>query len=204
MKIYIFLKTLSSSHFQSNQALNQPWVLEFQHHWGTGGSTRKGYKMSCLKMPLFWFVSSANGIKRIRDKTFWFDTRLKPNPCTRQTTHVHGVGCNSTELRGILMSEALLVLLEKRAMTASLSQKLFCQLQGKGTWLTIKESLKGKTNMANGHKHQRNKTGSTLNSRLHWLQIKLAVMVNRNVQDFPSVRPAVYSSENRRMFHRTR
>jgi len=34
-KSYIFPKALSSSQFQSNQILNQPWVLEFQHRWGT-------------------------------------------------------------------------------------------------------------------------------------------------------------------------
>ena len=29
-------------------------------------------------MPLFWFVSFVNGIKRIRDKTFCFDVQFKP------------------------------------------------------------------------------------------------------------------------------
>jgi len=44
---------------------------------------RKGYKMRCLQMPLFWFVSYANGIKRVRHKTFCFNIRLGPN-------HAHG------------------------------------------------------------------------------------------------------------------
>ena len=36
-------------------------------------------------MPLFWFVSSTNGIKRRRDKTFCFDIQLEPNPRTQHT-----------------------------------------------------------------------------------------------------------------------
>ena len=36
IKELYFSKILSSSQFQFNQALNQSWVLEFQHHWRTG------------------------------------------------------------------------------------------------------------------------------------------------------------------------
>ena len=43
-KSYIFPKTVSSSQFQSDWALNQLWVLEFQHHWGTGARVEKGTK----------------------------------------------------------------------------------------------------------------------------------------------------------------
>ena len=106
------------------------------------GPNRKGYKMRCLQMPLFWFVSSTNEIKRIRDKIFCFDIRLGPNPRIQQITRIHQVGCNSTKLREIRMSEVPQVLLEKRATTGSLSKNLFCQLQAKGKWLTILESLK--------------------------------------------------------------
>ena len=58
-----------------------------------GGRSRKGYKMRCLQIPLFWFISSANGIKRIRDKTFCFDVWLGPNPHTQlmaNNTHTWG------------------------------------------------------------------------------------------------------------------
>ena len=62
------------------------------------------------------------------------------------TTHITHTwaGCNSEELRGIRMSEFSSLLLEKWAMTGSLSQNPFCQLQVKGEWLTILESLKKK------------------------------------------------------------
>ena len=95
-------------------------------------------------MPLFWFVNSTNGIKRIRDKTFCFVVRLRPNLRTWQTTCIHGTGCNPIELRGIRMSEFPPLLLRKRATTSPLSQNLFCQLQAKGEWLIILESLKRK------------------------------------------------------------
>ena len=100
--------------------------------------------MLCLQIPLFWFMSSNNKNKRIRDKIFCFDIRLGPNPCTRHTTCIHGVGCNSAELCGIRMSEFPPLFLGKQAMIGSLSQNLFCQLQAKGEWLTILESLKKK------------------------------------------------------------
>ena len=93
-------------------------------------------------MPLFWSVSFANGIKRIRDKTFYFDVRLEPNPHAWHTSCIHGAGCNSEKLRGIRRSEVSPLLLGKWAMTCSLSQKLFCHLQANGEWLTILESLK--------------------------------------------------------------
>jgi len=80
-------------------------------------------------MPLFGFVSFANGIKRTRDKTFCFNVRLGPNPRIRHTSHIHGVGCNSEKLRGIRMSEVLALLLRKRATAGSLSQNLFSHLQ---------------------------------------------------------------------------
>ena len=95
-------------------------------------------------MFLIWFVSFTNGIKRIRDKTFCFDVWLGPNPRTWHTLCIHGAGCNSEELCGIRMSEFSPLLLKKREMIGSLSQNLFCQLQSKGEWLTILESLKRK------------------------------------------------------------
>ena len=97
-----------------------------------------------LQMPLFWFMSFANRIKRIRAKTFCFDIWLRPNLHTRHTSRIHGAGCNSEEFHGIHMLEFLPLLLWKRATTGSLSQNLFCQLQAKGEWLTILESLKRK------------------------------------------------------------
>ena len=30
-------------------ALNWPWALEFEHHWGNRGPSRKGYKIQCLQ-----------------------------------------------------------------------------------------------------------------------------------------------------------
>ena len=45
---------------------------------GNGGPIRKGYKMQCQQMPIFWFISFTNRIKRIRDKTFCFDVRSGP------------------------------------------------------------------------------------------------------------------------------
>ena len=41
------------------------------------GPSYKGYKIWCLQMPIFWFVSSTNEIKRIRDKTFCLDVHDK-------------------------------------------------------------------------------------------------------------------------------
>ena len=79
-----------------------------------------------------------NRIKRIRDNTFCFNIRLRLNPCTLQTR------CNSVELHGIRMSEVPPLLLGKWVRIGSLSQNLFCQLQAKGKWLTILESLKKK------------------------------------------------------------
>ena len=126
---------------------------------GNGGLSREGYKMRCLQMPLFWFMSSANEIKRIRYKIFCFNVQFKPNPHTWHTTLIHRAGCNFAELRGFRMSKFPPLLLEKWTMTGSLSQSL-CQLQAKDEWLTILESLKRKTNMANGCNHQSNKQGA--------------------------------------------
>ena len=100
-------------------------------------------------MPLFWFVSFANGIKRIRDRTFCFDVQLGPNPHTQHTSCIHGAGCSSEELRGIHMSKVPPLLLEKWATTGSLSQNLFCHLQANGKWLTILESPKKKKKKTN-------------------------------------------------------
>ena len=111
---------------------------------GNGGPSHKGYKMWCLQMPIFLIHELANEIKRIKDKTFCFNEWLGPNLCTRHTSRIHRVRCNSEELRGIRMSEFPPLLLEKRAMIGSLSQNLFFQLQTKGKWLTILESLKKK------------------------------------------------------------
>ena len=106
---------------------------------GNGGSNPKGYKMRCLHISLIWFMSFANGIKRIRDKTFCFDVWLGPNPPTRHTSRIHRAGCNSRELHGIRMSEVPLLLLGKWATIGLLSQNLFCHLQANGEWLTIIE-----------------------------------------------------------------
>ena len=108
------------------------------------GPSLKRYKMRCLQMPLFWFVSFANEIKRIRDKTFYFDIWLEPNPCIWHTSRIYGAGCNSKKLRGICISKVLPLLLEKWATTCLLSQNLFYHLQANGEWLTILESLKKK------------------------------------------------------------
>ena len=111
---------------------------------GNRGLSRKGYKMLCLPMPLFLFVSSTNKIKRIRDKIFFFNVRLNPNPQTRQTTRMHGAGCNSVEFCGICKYKVPPLLLEKWAMTGLLFQNFFCQLQAKGEWLTILVTKKEK------------------------------------------------------------
>ena len=51
-KLYFF-EIPSSSQFQYDRALNQSQALEFQHHQGNGGSSRKGYKMRYLQLVLF-------------------------------------------------------------------------------------------------------------------------------------------------------
>ena len=89
-------------------------------------------------------MSSVDEIKRIRGKTFCFNVQLRPNPRTQHTKCIHRAGCNSIESRGIRMSEFPPLLLRKRATTSPLSQNLFCQLQAKGEWLIILESLKRK------------------------------------------------------------
>jgi len=53
-------------------------------------------------MPLFWFVSFTNGIKRIRDRTFCSDIHLGPNPRTWHTSRIHRAGCIFERLRQIL------------------------------------------------------------------------------------------------------
>ena len=105
---------------------------------GNGCLNRKGYKMRCLQ------IHFTNGLKRIRDKTFCFDVWLGPNPCTWHIARIHGVGCKFAESRGIRMFEFAPLLLWKWAMTSSLSQNSFYQLQAKCEWLTILESLKKK------------------------------------------------------------
>ena len=107
-------------------------------------------------------MSFASGIKRIRDKTFYFDVQLGPNTHTRQTICIHRVGCNSAKFHEIRMFEVPPLLLRKYAMTGLLSHNLFYQLQAKGKRLTILESLKRKTNMANSLNHQPNKQGSLM------------------------------------------
>ena len=60
MKSYIFLKTLSSSQFQFDRALNQPWALEFQHHWGMGARVIRDTKYSVYNLyigPKIKFIS---------------------------------------------------------------------------------------------------------------------------------------------------
>ena len=54
LKIYIFHFNTSQVNLISNQALNQPQALKFDHHWGTGDPSRKGYKMRCLQWGGFW------------------------------------------------------------------------------------------------------------------------------------------------------
>ena len=81
---------------------------------GNGGSSHKGYKMQCLQMPHFWLMSFANGIKRIRDKTFCFNLRFGPKPRLWHISHIHGMGCNSEELRGIYKFEVPPLLLGKQ------------------------------------------------------------------------------------------
>ena len=57
-KIYFFLfKKLYFFHFNtpqvnliSDQALNQPWALEFRHHWGTKARVVKGTKCGVYTM----------------------------------------------------------------------------------------------------------------------------------------------------------
>ena len=127
----------------SDWALNWPWALGFEHHWGREPES-KGVQNAVSTDALFLFMSFVNGIKRIRDKTFCFDVWLRPNPRTRHTSCIHRAGCNSKELRGIRMSEVPPFLLGKRAMWGSLSQNLFCHLQENGEWLTILKSLKKK------------------------------------------------------------
>ena len=113
---------------------------------GNWGPSRKGYKMRCLQLPFFWFMSSAKGIKwkREKKKRFCFDIQLEPNPRIWQTTRLHGAGCNSTELHGICMSKVPQVLLGKRVTTNSLSKNLVFQFSGKRRvthylWVTKKE-----------------------------------------------------------------
>ena len=77
-------------------------VMLSLENWGL---SHKGYKMRCLQLPFFLFVSSVNGIKWKREIFFCFDVQLKPNPCTQQTTRIHGARCNSAELNEICMSE---------------------------------------------------------------------------------------------------
>ena len=95
-------------------------------------------------MPLFWFMISANRIRRIKEKKNCFDVWLGPNPRTQQTTCIPMIGCISTELHGIWMFEIPPLLLKKWATIGSLSQNLFNQLHAKGEWLIILESLKKK------------------------------------------------------------
>ena len=95
----------SSSQFDIWLGFKLALGLRVWASWGNRGSSRKGYKMQCLQMPFFWFMSFANGIKVIRDKTFCFDVRLRLNPRTRHTSCIHGEECNSRELCGICMSK---------------------------------------------------------------------------------------------------
>ena len=111
---------------------------------GNKGQSCKGYKIWCRQIPLFWFVSFTNRIKRIRDKIFCFDIWLGLNPRTRHTSCIHGMGCNSKELRVIRMSKVPHLLLKKQVTIGSLSQNLFFHLQANGEWLIILESLKKK------------------------------------------------------------
>ena len=117
-----------------------------------------GTKCDVYKCPSFdsWApLSEFKWIKRIGNKIFCFNVQLKPNPRTWQTTHIKRARCNSTELLGIHMSKFPPLLLRKWALTSSLSQNLFFQLEAKGEWLTILESfkMKKKTNKANSRNH---------------------------------------------------
>ena len=109
-------------------------------------------------MPLFWFMSSANRIKIIRDKTFCFDVWLGPNPHKWHTSRIHGASCNFEELRGIRMFEVPPLFLGKRTMTGSLSQNLLFHLQANGKWLTILDLLKKKNKKTNKKTNKQTKT----------------------------------------------
>ena len=127
-------------------------------------------------MPLFWFMNFANVINIIKDKTFCFDVQLRPNPRTWHTTRIHMARCNSAKLREICMFKFPPLLLEKRAIAGLLSQNLFCQLQARGKWLTILESLKKKkkkTNMANDRNYQPNKQGALIS--LKWYMFVVSI-----------------------------
>ena len=90
--------------------------------------------MRCLQLPLFWFVSFTNGIKRKKDKTFCFDVQLRPNQCTWQTC-IHEARCKTQKLCGIRLSKVPRLLLEKRVTTCSQYKSLVCRLLNK-RWLT--------------------------------------------------------------------
>ena len=40
----MFSIKLSLIQIKSDRALNQPWALEFYHHWGTGAQVIRGIK----------------------------------------------------------------------------------------------------------------------------------------------------------------
>ena len=44
-----FSFNISQVNLTSDWALNQPWPLEFQHHWGTGGQVVRGTECGVYK-----------------------------------------------------------------------------------------------------------------------------------------------------------
>ena len=53
IKSYIFHFNTSQVNLTSDWALNQPWALEFGHHWGAGAWVVKGTKCSVNRCPFF-------------------------------------------------------------------------------------------------------------------------------------------------------
>ena len=48
--IYIFYFNTPQVNLKSNWALNWPWALEFEHHWGTGVQVVRGTKCGVYRM----------------------------------------------------------------------------------------------------------------------------------------------------------
>ena len=77
----------------SDWALNWPWALEFEHHWGMRARVVKGTKCGVYRCP-FWFVIFTNRIKRIREKTLF--SAYGSGPTHTHNTHHTYMGCGAT------------------------------------------------------------------------------------------------------------
>ena len=78
LKSYIFHFNISQVNLQSDWALDQPWVLEIQHHWGIGAKVVRGTK--CGVYRCHSFDSWALFMKLKESKTtFCFNVWLRPN-----------------------------------------------------------------------------------------------------------------------------